>query len=111
MNYSDNENQGTIGALKAAFLAGIVLCIYFTIPILQNSEKAAFGQVDNKLNPNTASAGELAQLPNIGATKAQAIVDYRQNERKAFETAADLDKVKGIGEKTVDKIEQWIKFD
>ncbi|MFA5293024.1 MAG: helix-hairpin-helix domain-containing protein [Phycisphaerae bacterium] len=109
MNYSDNNNQGTIGAMKTAFLAGMVFYVCFTIPILQNSGRAIF-EVDNKINPNTASAGELAQLPNIGMAKAQAIVDYRQTERKTFERTADLENVRGIGKKTVDKIEQWIRF-
>jgi comEA protein len=111
MDYLNKENQQKVGASKAAFFAGLVLCVCFVFPLLRNSDKTAFAQINNKLNPNTASVSELAQLPGIGPAKAQAIVDYRQNKEKAFETADDLENVKGIGEKTVEKIRPWIEFE
>ncbi len=55
-----------------------------------------------KVNINTADATTLdAVLTGIGAKKAQAIVQYRQ-EFGAFKSPYELTKVHGIGEKTVE---------
>ena len=58
---------------------------------------------------NTASAEELQALPGIGEVKAQAIVDYRQ-ENGAFESLEDLKQVPGIGDATFDGLESLIKL-
>jgi competence protein ComEA len=50
------------------------------------------------LNLNTATTDELVALPGIGPSKAQAIVDYR-NQHGPFRSVDELRKVKGIGEK------------
>jgi competence protein ComEA len=59
-----------------------------------------------KVNVNTASAAELASLPGIGPSKAQAIVEHRAKE--PFTRAEDLRKVKGIGPKLYDAIREQI---
>lgn len=58
--------------------------------------------INERININTASAGELATLTGIGAKSAQAIIDYREMMGR-FKTVDDLTKVKGIGEKTLEK--------
>lgn len=55
---------------------------------------------------NQASAAELAALPGIGATKAQAIVDHRTAE--PFRTVDDLKQVPGIGDRTYDSLRSSI---
>lgn len=45
---------------------------------------------------NTASRADLERLPGIGRTRAQAIVDFRQ-ENGPFESVDDLTRVNGIG--------------
>ena len=55
-----------------------------------------------QINLNTASAAQLETLNGIGAAKAEAIVEYRK-AHGAFKSVDELAKVKGIGQKTVDK--------
>ena len=110
MDELNNDNRWEVRPAKAAFFAGIVLCVCFLLPILTDSPKNSARTIDNKLNPNTASVCELAELPGIGNAKANAIVEYRQNKAKAFESAKDLENIKGIGEKTAEKLKQWFKF-
>ena len=58
---------------------------------------------EGKVNINTASVEELAQLKGIGPALAQRIIEYRE-KIAPFEKPEDLMKVKGIGEKTFESI-------
>ena len=60
------------------------------------------------LDPNTATAEELAILPGIGPGKAAAIVAYRQGN--AFAELDDLQRVRGIGPSTVAKLRPYLVF-
>ena len=54
------------------------------------------------VNINTADAETLStELEGVGISKAQAIVQYRQ-QNGPFKSAAELAEVKGIGERTVE---------
>jgi len=59
---------------------------------------------------NTASAEELTTVPGIGPTLAQRIVEFREKEGP-FRRVEDLMKVKGIGEKSFQKLRQHVKVD
>ena len=110
---SNDKHKQAVGVLAAIFFAGLILSLCFAIPVLRSSEKVVFVQT-GKLNPNVATVGELAELPSLGPAKAQAIVEYRQSQagsENAFKNADDLEKVKGIGSKTVEKIKPWLEFD
>jgi competence protein ComEA len=56
---------------------------------------------------NAASADQLMSLPGIGASKAQAIVKYR-DEHGPYHAPEDLLEVKGIGESLLRKIQPHI---
>lgn len=51
---------------------------------------------------NTDSVEQLQKLKGIGAKKAQAIIDYRQ-QHGPFQKIEELKNVKGIGEQTFEK--------
>jgi competence protein ComEA len=67
---------------------------------------AAPAEHAGRVDLNTASAEELAQLPGIGPAKAQAIVEYRSEA--PFRRPDDLRKVKGIGDKLYERIKDQI---
>lgn len=62
------------------------------------------------LSLNSASAKELEKLPGIGEKSAAAIVAYR-TEKGPFKTVQELLKVKGVGQKTLEKIKPLVSVD
>lgn len=58
------------------------------------------------INVNTATADELTRLPGIGPVTAQAIIASRAVA--PFHNLNDLDKVKGIGPKTLEKLRPFV---
>ncbi|MEM1094927.1 MAG: ComEA family DNA-binding protein [Bacteroidota bacterium] len=56
------------------------------------------------VNVNTATLAELDRLPGVGPALAQRIVDYRE-AHGAFARVASLERVRGIGPKTVAKFD------
>jgi competence protein ComEA len=58
------------------------------------------------VNINTADQSALESINGIGPAKAQAIIEYRNHEK--FKTVDDLMKVKGFGEKSMDKIRKEV---
>ena len=58
-------------------------------------------------NINTADSQTLQQLPGIGPVIAQRIMDYR-DAHGAFDTIGELINVDGIGEKTLEKLWDYV---
>lgn len=56
---------------------------------------------------NTAGLEQLDTLPGVGPVTAQAILDYRE-ENGPFQAVDDLVNVYGIGEKTVEKLREYV---
>ncbi len=73
-----------------------------TINIPSNNESSS-----GKVNINSADEAVLTTLPGIGPSKAQAIIEYRENSG-SFKTIEDLKNVSGIGDKTFEKLRDFI---
>ncbi|MEE8411780.1 MAG: helix-hairpin-helix domain-containing protein [Acidobacteriota bacterium] len=88
--------------LGVALLALVVLTVGM-IPPLSAAEE------NNPIDLNRATARELIQLPGVGEVIAKRIVDFRE-EHGPFKRVEDLMKVKGIGEKSLEKIRPYIRI-
>ncbi|MFH1563253.1 MAG: ComEA family DNA-binding protein [Nitrospirota bacterium] len=62
---------------------------------------------DKKVNLNTASLKEIESLPKIGPVIAKKIIEYR-NANGGFKSIEEIMEVRGIGEKTYEKIRELI---
>ncbi len=63
-----------------------------------------------KINLNTATQQELESLPRIGPATAKRILEYR-TRYGPFRRIDDLMNVKGIGEKTLERLDGYITVD
>ena len=103
-----------------AFVISVCLAVCCSFGFISNLERD-LGQceieLEGRINPNDAPIESLIRLPGLGIGRAGAIVAYRKyfNENKdsspAFQNCDDLQKVKGVGPKTVQNIGGLLKFD
>ena len=68
---------------------------------------SVWGQESERININTASARELAELQNVGPKYAVRIIEHRQ-KYGPFKLTEELMDVPGIGFRTFDKIKDQI---
>lgn len=61
------------------------------------------------ININKASASQLEALPGIGPVYAQRIIEYRQSHG-GFKNKEEIKEIKGIGDKTYEKIKDLISI-
>jgi len=106
-----------------AYVIVVFLAFCFSLGFFGGSrrDKSAFSrcdiELDGQVNPNNAPIESLVRLPGLGIGRAGAIVAYREsyNEQnagsQAFKNSNDLQKVEGIGPKTVQNINELLKFD
>ena len=105
----------------AGFVAAVLVCVMFSIgfaaPGFFAGERTLQIELQSAVNPNTAPAASLVRLPGIGPSRAEAIIAYRNNLVKGkgqvvvFRDANDLQKVKGIGPKTTEKMRRFLEFE
>ena len=98
----------------------VILAVGFVVSSLAGriSAQSRSGIImDEKINPNDATAASLARLPNIGYSRAQAIIAYKESfsaknsDIPVFRDCNDLQKVKGIGPKTAQNLNKWLRFE
>lgn len=104
-----------------AFVIAASMCALFSVCFTASGQlevgQSCETELASRINPNDASAASLVRLPGVGVVRAEAIVAYRENFSKqnngkpAFETIDDLQKIRGIGPKTVENISQYLEFE
>lgn len=83
------------------FFVAFLFSGVFSLTLLSQAHAA-------QIDINSADAATLAESVNgIGPSKAQAIIDYRE-ENGPFASLDDLVKVQGIGFKTLDRIREFV---
>ncbi len=70
--------------------------------------KSKSSKVTFPINVNTASRSELKALPGIGTVLSGRIINYRRTHH--INSVKELDNIKGIGPKTVDKLRGKVSF-
>ena len=69
--------------------------------------RKAINSIPNIININTAGKNELTKITGIGPSKAEKIIAFRKKIGR-FEKKEDLLQIKGIGEKTLEKMKDQI---
>ena len=76
-------------------------------PVTEAPTEAPGIDSSGKVNLNTATLEDLKTLKGVGDSKAQAILDDR-NENGPFSSIEDLTRVSGIGQKTFESLKDQI---
>jgi len=103
-------------AFVLSVCAAFCFCLVFVLGF-SNAEKSCEIELESRINPNVAPIESLIRLPGIGVSRARAIVDYRNkfgdknSVNAVFLSCNDLQKIKGIGPKTVQNLSGWLKFE
>lgn len=80
-----------------------------TLALMLGMAPVALAQELTPININSADAELLAELPGIGPSKANAIIEDRETNG-AYKSAEDLTRVSGIGEITVQGLTDQVTF-
>ncbi len=79
--------------------------------VISNKQELVTGnkQSSNKININTATQEQLDNLPGVGASTAQKIINYRKENGK-FKKKEDLKNVSGIGDSKYNQLKDLIEI-
>lgn len=83
------------------------VCINNNTKNEENNESNNTTSIQEIININTATASDFDKLPGIGASKAEAIIQYRE-EHGSFSKIEDLKEISGIGDALFEKIKDYI---
>jgi competence protein ComEA len=87
---------------KCISLAVLILSFAVFSPVYAKKKPPA-----HPINVNTAGSSELQQVPGIGPSTAQKILDTRKSYG-AFKSVDDLLAIKGIGPKRLEKMRKYL---
>ena len=97
--------------------AAVILAVFYAATVLQlhlgnAAPPPPSSAAQLLLDPNTATADELALLPGLGPKLSQAIVAYRAGteHKPAFRSLADLQQVRGIGPRICARIAPYLRL-
>lgn len=83
---------------------------YYEEILAETTERGLIPETTKKVNINTAGLYELMELPGIGKSKAQNILDYREQYGKILDME-DVLKINGIGEGIAAELEPYLIFE
>ena len=91
------------GALYTARLSEGAPRVVYTASLEEIEDES---QDPLKVDINTADVEELDELPEVGPSTAQSIVEYRQTNGE-FQSVEELEEIPGIGPETLEKIDPF----
>ncbi|MFN2427878.1 MAG: ComEA family DNA-binding protein [Candidatus Binatia bacterium] len=98
----EQAGKGLARAVLGCAMAAALLLLASGPAAAAPGAATAAAAAEAKVDVNSASAAELASLPGIGESKAAAIIAER--EKKPFASVDDLERVRGIGARTVEDL-------
>jgi len=113
-----STEAGVDAAQSLLYLMACIFClalaIFFSFGVIERTGEAPVAQLQTRINPNDAPAASLVRLPQIGITRAEKIIAYRQAEtgdEPVFTCPDDLQKVKGIGPVIAGQLAEYLRFE
>ena len=113
--FARHKPQILVCALVVALLAGGA---YYSSRVSESAPKTVYStsleeaeakaQTPLLVDINTADAKEIDELPGVGPSTAEKIVEYRRHHGK-FKSVDELEEVPGIGPKKLEKIKPFAK--
>jgi competence protein ComEA len=106
----------TPGDQGAVFVLVVIALVFTTSWLVSSGRSGSLVDIDAAeplkatfhIDINSAGWTELAQLPEIGEALANRIIETRMREGP-FTSVEDLDRVPGIGQKTLDRIRPYLR--
>ncbi|MEM6332798.1 MAG: helix-hairpin-helix domain-containing protein [Planctomycetota bacterium] len=107
----DPARQHAADRWAAAWVAGLILLGFVGWWARPIDRRTLTPQaIAYRVPVNTADRGELEALPSIGPNLAHAVIEHRA-AHGPFVSISAMQDVRGIGPKTVARLEPWVRTD
>ncbi len=94
---------------SAAFVIGLGIVLWSGFVAVRAVRCDVELTAPERICPNTATAPSLMRLPGVGRVRAMDIVKAQSDS--PYDSAAELERIRGIGPKTVENIEPYLIFE
>ena len=106
---STRRRRGALASLCLVAMA-LAAAVSPALAVEGDDARAAKNQPSRQIDINKATAVELTAIPGVGSVIAQRIVEFRDKQGR-FRRVEDLMKIRGIGEKSFQKIRPYVKVE